>query len=152
MIRRTVWQCFLGGVLILSVVSQETPDNPVVDLGYAKYRGVRDSTYGIDYYYGIRYAIAPEGNLRWRAPRDVESHGNYSKSEILNATDLGPQCVQGPEPWADGTGIAALQLLGGSTQLQTSEDCLLLNVLAPTSPKSKSLPVVAYIHGGGEIS
>lgn len=147
-----IWRCFLGSVLVVYVTAQGTSENPVVDLGYAKYRGVRDTTYGIDYYYAIRYAVAPEGDLRWRAPRDVESHGNFSKSQIINATTLGPQCFQGSTPWAEGTGVTALQQLGSSTQLQTSEDCLLLNVLAPTSPKSKSLPVVAYIHGGGEVS
>jgi acetylcholinesterase len=40
---------------------------PVVDLGYAKYRGiVLDS--GVSQYLGIRYAAAPIGNLRFRAP------------------------------------------------------------------------------------
>lgn len=140
----------LSGALIITALSKGTTDNPVVDLGYAKYRGVRNTTYGLDYYFGIRYAVSPEGNLRWRAPKDVESNGNYSKSVIIDATTAGPQCVQGPTAWANGTNLSAFQALGGVPELPTSEDCLLLNVLAPTSPKSKSLPVVVYIHGGGE--
>lgn len=150
MIKPIVGIYLLGSVFVISALPQETLDYPVVDLGYAKYRGVRDITYGIDYYYGIRYAVAPEGDLRWRAPREIESHGNISRSDIINATAVGPQCAQGPTPWADGTGVVALQALTPTTQMETSEDCLLLNVLAPTSPKSESLPVVVYIHGGGE--
>ena len=33
-----------------------------------------------------------------------------------------------------------------------SEDCLLLDVLRPSNPASTSLPVVAFIHGGGETA
>lgn len=41
---------------------------PVVDLGYASYRGVRLDA-GVDEYLGMRYAQAPLGDLRFRAPR-----------------------------------------------------------------------------------
>jgi carboxylesterase type B len=140
----------LGGAFINTALSKSASHNPVVDLGYAKYRGVRNITYGLDYYFGIRYAVSPEGNLRWRAPKDIESHGNYSNSGIIDATTAGPQCTQGPTAWANGTNLGAFQTVGGIPELPTSEDCLLLNVLTPISPKSRSLPVVVYIHGGGE--
>ncbi|UKZ61357.1 uncharacterized protein TrAtP1_002623 [Trichoderma atroviride] len=142
----------LSGAFIVTALSKGTSGSPVVDLGYAKYRGVRNTTYGLDYYFGIRYAVSPEGNLRWRAPKDIESHGNYSNSVTIDATTAGPQCVQGPTAWANGTNLGAFQALGGIPELPTSEDCLLLNVLTPTSPKSKSLPVVVYIHGGGYVT
>jgi carboxylesterase type B len=129
----------LGGAFINTALSKSASHNPVVDLGYAKYRGVRNITYGLDYYFGIRYAVSPEGNLR-----------NYSNSGIIDATTAGPQCTQGPTAWANGTNLGAFQTVGGIPELPTSEDCLLLNVLTPISPKSRSLPVVVYIHGGGE--
>lgn len=140
----------LSGAFILSALAKSSANNPIVDLGYAQYRGVRNATYGLDYYFGIRYAVPPVGNLRWRAPQDIESHGHYSKSTIIDATVTGPQCVQGPTAWANGTNVEDFQAFGGIPELPTSEDCLLLNVLTPISPKSKSLPVVVYIHGGGE--
>ncbi|KAF3057560.1 Cholinesterase [Trichoderma lentiforme] len=150
MIKSLLLVSVLGGCA-LAAPSYSTNDNPVVDLGYAKYRGVRNATYGLDYYFGIRYAVPPTGNLRWQAPQDIESHGKHS-SGIIDATILGPQCVQGPTAWANGTNLGALQVLGASPQIPASEDCLLLNVLKPVSPKSKSLPVLVYIHGGGYIT
>lgn len=42
---------------------------PVIDLGYAKYRGVRLDA-GVDQFLGMRFAQAPLGNLRFRAPQD----------------------------------------------------------------------------------
>ncbi|KAL7917373.1 Carboxylesterase family domain-containing protein [Trichoderma austrokoningii] len=144
--------CLFSGAFIITALSKSTSDNPIVNLGYAKYRGVRNITNGLDYYFGIRYAVSPEGNLRWRAPKDIESLGNYSNSVIIDATTTGPQCVQGPTAWANGTNLGVFQAIGGIPELPTSEDCLLLNVLTPTSPKSKSLPVVVYIHGGGYVT
>lgn len=41
--------------------------SPVVDLGYAQYRG-NTLTSGVDQYLGMRYAEPPVGNLRFRAP------------------------------------------------------------------------------------
>lgn len=142
---------FLCLGLAATVVSQGTTDNPVVDLGYAKYRGIRNTTDATDTYYGIRYAAAPVGNLRWQAPAPIETNSNYSSSEIIDATSVGPQCVQGTTAWLNGTSISLIaSLVGADSGLNNSEeDCLLLNVLTPTSPKSAALPVLVYIHGGG---
>lgn len=41
---------------------------PVVDLEYAKYQGVRLEG-GVDEFLGMRYASPPIGDLRFRAPR-----------------------------------------------------------------------------------
>lgn len=43
--------------------------SPVIDLGYAKYRGVRLDA-GVDQFLGMRFAQAPLGHLRFRAPQD----------------------------------------------------------------------------------
>lgn len=42
---------------------------PVIDVGYAKYRGVRLDA-GVDQFLGMRFAQAPLGHLRFRAPQD----------------------------------------------------------------------------------
>ena len=45
---------------------ESTPENPVVDLGYARYQGSNSS--GVAQWLGMRYAAAPTGNLRFAAP------------------------------------------------------------------------------------
>lgn len=47
------------------------PGSPTIDLGYSKYRGVRLPG-GVDQFLGMRYARAPVGELRFRAPREPE--------------------------------------------------------------------------------
>jgi hypothetical protein len=42
-----------------------------VDLGYSRYQGTTLDV-GVNQYLGIRYAAAPVGNLRFRAPADPE--------------------------------------------------------------------------------
>jgi acetylcholinesterase len=65
--------CFLLQLLSASSLptSLETRDEspPIVDLGYAKYEGVRLSA-GVDQFLGMRYAAPPLGDLRFRGPRD----------------------------------------------------------------------------------
>ena len=46
-------------------------NSPSVDLGYSTYRGVRLEA-GVDQFLGMRYAQAPLGNLRFRAPQQPE--------------------------------------------------------------------------------
>lgn len=60
---------------------------------------------GIRVYRGIPYAAAPEGDLRWRAPRPAPAWKGVRKAE-----DFGPVCMH--------SGTRAM-----------SEDCLTLNIL-----------------------
>ena len=85
--------------------------------------GFRDR--GVDVWLGIPFARPPEGDLRWRAPRPP-----VPWSDAKEVLDYGPECPQ--------------NLMGLSGQ----EDCLYLNVWSP-SENSDSLPVMFFIHGGG---
>lgn len=79
---------------------------------------------------GIPFAKPPVGELRWKAPEDVEPWaGNYP------ATSQPSACAQ----------LTSIQNSAGSE----SEDCLYLNVWAPADAPSEPLPVMFWIHGGG---
>lgn len=116
---------------------------PVVDLGYAQYKGNTSLT-GTNVFYGIRYAQAPIGELRWQPPRDIEAHNDYAPSQVLNAVSPGPSCVQGTPAWRppQRDNLTVIPVTG-------EEDCLLLDVVVPTQPQNDSLPVMVMIHGGG---
>lgn len=83
------------------------------------------------------------GELRWRAPQDIESHNDYVNSSVLDATTEGPSCVQSSPPF----------ILEDTSSPWTggSEDCLLLDVLVPAEPATAGLPVMVQIHGGGKL-
>lgn len=61
---------------------------PTVDLGYAKYQGVRLSG-GVDQYLGLRYAQPPLGPLRFRAPQDPlpQLNGTQDASQVSRTKD-----------------------------------------------------------------
>ncbi|KAJ6468134.1 Alpha/Beta hydrolase protein [Mycena vitilis] len=113
-----------------------SPLGPVVDLGYAAYAGNTTSPTGLEngpvtFFGNIRYAEPPLGKLRFRAPIQLDE--GTMTSQVLDARDWGPPCVQ--RPAVVGVG---------------SEDCLTLDVWKPTNASSgDALPVAVYIHGGG---
>ena len=87
----------------------------------------------------IPYAKPPIGNLRWKAPRKIEQNSN----SILPKD--GNFCIQ------------RTSALGGSSQfsddlISGSEDCLYLDIYAPKKKSEELLPVMFWIHGGGNTS
>jgi len=91
--------------------------------------------------YGLRwndipYAMPPIGDLRWKAPRELDDPANI----IVNQDDNG--CVQEASVYA---GISGNGIVG-------QEDCLYLDIYSPLDFKNKKLPVMFWIHGGGNTS
>ncbi len=88
---------------------------------------------------GIPYAQAPMGSLRWKAPRSLENENDQVK-----AIEFSNPCPQVESISIDKKGEG--EFLG-------SEDCLFLNIFAPKNISSdKKLPVMFWIHGGGNTS
>lgn len=93
-------------------------------------------------YKGIPYAAAPVGDLRWKAPQDVEAWDGVKECTEWGAsaiqTEQAPFLMWSTEFIIEDTGY--------------SEDCLTLNVWTSTDSEVEKKPVVVYIHGGGFTS
>lgn len=95
-------------------------------------------TPGVRLYRGIPYAAPPVDNLRWRPPQAV-----IPWSGVKAADHFGPACMQRP---TDTEGNAWREGL-----VPVSEDCLYLNVWTPARRPDQNLPVMVFIHGGGNF-
>jgi len=87
---------------------------------------------------GIPYAAQPIGNLRWKAPQPPPSWPG-----IREATKYGAACPQTPSPW--------LPEMLGIQKMMTNEACLYLNVWTPNLRGAAKLPVMVWVHGGGNV-
>ena len=94
---------------------------------------------GVVIWQDIPYAEPPMGELRWKAPRKYKD--SYTK--IM--------------PKENNFCIQRTSSLGGSSQYSSdavsgTEDCLYLDIFAPKNTSDKPLPVMFWIHGGGNTS
>ena len=88
--------------------------------------------HGIAAYEGVPFAAPPLGPLRWREPQPAAPWKG-----IREATAFAPACLQ--------LGVS----MAGEPEPKTSEDCLYLNVWAPSGPHHGARPVMVFIPGGG---
>lgn len=130
----------IGGLLLAAVATTVPPagavqtggDPLVVRTADGLLRGKSVGT--TDEYLGIPYAAAPVGPLRWQPPSPA-AHW----SGVREATAFAPNCAQPASPFG---------------RASTSEDCLYLNVYAPSGAnlRGRTLPVMVWIHGGALIT
>ena len=88
-------------------------------------------------WHDIPYAKPPIGDLRWKAPQLI------LKSNKKIIAQEGNFCIQ--EPYERGGAP-------GDEDVSGSEDCLYLDIQAPLSHVNSKLPVMFWIHGGGNTS
>ena len=93
---------------------------------------------GIHAWRGIRYAAAPVGNLRWRAPQPVAP-----SSEVVEALAYGTMAPQI-------AGLLAPVPARLDGKVIGNEDCLTLNIFAPGHARRR--PVMVWIHGGANAA
>jgi para-nitrobenzyl esterase len=124
-------------VVAVTIHAQKPIQPHPVQIDSGKVLGVLTADQKVIAYKGIPFAAPPVGDLRWRPPQPVAKW----KSTLV-AKDFGSHCIQ----------------FGGYPDMVfhdpgPSEDCLTLNVWAPSdtkpSKKSPGLPVMVWIYGGG---
>ena len=111
-----------------------TITKPVVETTYGPVRGVDDGHTRA--WKGIRYAAAPQGERRFRAPQPPQPW-----TEPADATSYNTVCPQPPVP--------NFPINLGARQ---DEDCLVLNVWAPSGAgQGAAKPVMVWVHGGAYV-
>ncbi|KAJ7652949.1 extracellular triacylglycerol lipase precursor [Mycena rosella] len=119
--------------ILLSLIAL-AQSKPTVNLGNTIVTGVSFSN--VEFYGGIPYAEPPVGRLLFKAPVLKRA----LNVPTFNATTYGIPCLQDPN-----TNPGAMS--------PSSEDCLTINIYKPAGLASTdSLPVMAYIHGGGFVA
>ncbi|KAJ7115720.1 Alpha/Beta hydrolase protein [Mycena epipterygia] len=139
--RQRLRRIFLTAALTLSAWAQSAP---IVDLGYAQYQGTVSPS-NISHFLGIRYAAAPLGDLRFRAPQPP-----LQVIGVQDATFQPNGCFQTSKGLSPVNPLETRQ-----TAIVQTEDCLFLNVYTPSDAAGApvgNLPVLVYIHGGGYLA
>ena len=102
---------------------------------------------GVSFWGAIPYAEPPIGELRFRPPVTKRP-----SNKTIDGSWFGPSCIQ----YSNGQKTVYSEYLKGfllTPGQQQSEDCLTLNLWAPTKKQAaEKLPVMIWIHGGGFTS
>ena len=103
-------------ILAVGIAAAQTPAPVKVEGGLLQ--GTSED--GLTVYRGIPFAAPPVGELRWRAPQPAAKWEG-----VKQANKFGPRCYQGGR---------------GAPGVDTSEDCLYLNVWSPAKSAERPHP------------
>ncbi|KAG8896432.1 hypothetical protein FRC01_011823, partial [Tulasnella sp. 417] len=119
-----------------------------IQLDQGQFVGSSDGV--VNRFLAIPFALPPVGDRRLRQPEPHPAYtGNYDSHQF------GPSCPQPPPIKFPGDSIISAAATAIFEQVWNvvgpdSEDCLTLNIVAPTTiANSTKLPVVVFIPGGG---
>ncbi|KAF4781032.1 carboxylesterase [Colletotrichum scovillei] len=115
--------------VLASTCSNATQSAPHARISQGLVKGFHDASCN-SVFLGIPFAATTAGENRWRAPQDVPK-----SNATLIATSYGPTCPQA---------------ISGTLYSQQDEDCLNLNIWAPST--GENLPVFVYMYGGAMVT
>jgi para-nitrobenzyl esterase len=125
---------FVTAALALGLSASAHAESLTVKTEQGKVHGKTINDGKVKAFLGLPYAAPPVGDMRWKAPAAPSKWTGKR-----DASKYGAHCAQNPV-------FADMVFQDGVD----SEDCLFLNVYAPTDATAKSkLPVMFWIHGGG---
>ena len=121
-----------GLTIILGGASAKAASGPVVQVATGTVQGF--ITNNVAEFLGIPYAAPPIDALRWKPPQAAAAWKGTRQ-----ATTYGSTCAQ----------ITTLGVFAGPAN--SNEDCLFANVFTPNLQNTAKLPVIVWIHGGGNL-
>ena len=110
---------------------------------YGEVEGIPAENKGIAVFKGIPYAAPPVGDLRWKAPQPPASWEGVRKCD-----EFGPMEYQ----LKPGTPFYVDEFPVDFYHIKFSEDCLYLDLWTPAETTGDKLPVMMWIHGGGDAA
>lgn len=114
----------------------------IIETKYGKVEGMREENLLV--FKGVPYAAPPVGDFRWRAPQPLQPWDGVWECicfapAAMQHYNNDPNSFYGKEfPAVEG--------------LTFSEDCLYLNIWTPAQSAGEKLPVMMWVHGGGNMS
>lgn len=106
------------------------------ETNYGEVEGFHEEESDLDLFLGVPYAKPPVGDLRWKAPQEMDDWDGAKKT-----AEFGPAPMQ--------TNVFGDMIYRGKG---FSEDCLYLNIWTPDASEGSSLPVLVYFYGGGFVA
>ena len=124
-----------SGAMPNTTMNPAANSNPlIVKVEDGELEGAMNEGADVRSFLGIPYAKPPVGELRWKEPQR-----NTAWTGVRSAKEFGGRCAQ----------LDSAVLMNKASD---TEDCLYLNVWAPLPVSTKKLPVMFWIHGGGNVN
>ena len=125
--------------LSLSALANGAGNGTLIKIGQGNVQGTLVAP-TVRQFLGIPFAANAGGTNRWKAPQAAPKfNGTFS------ATAFGDSCPQD----ANAGNVAFLTLINNTQPVPESEDCLNLNIWAPSVDRKQKTAVMIWIYGGG---